>query len=204
MTPNWIDWFFKNTRLLESRDNSVVFDNNVIRFTLRQEDDFVANKSRCEFRSKHYDELGTEKTYEVSFRLPDSWEWLDHNIVVTQWHNDGNDAPNTRPPLLINVDGHDLVITQRTEEGWPYGMVELYRQPILRGVYNKLKIHVKWHFNANAFLKIWRDDELIIDQKAKNVVGTGKHVAQFGGGLYIPNDKKDFSPRYIDFNYIKS
>jgi len=201
MKPNWIYKLFRDFFLQEPRENAIVLDNNVVSFNLRPDDEKIGGKSRCEVSRSIKEVLGAERLYQVSFRIPTSWETNDTNINVTSWHDDNN-YPDTRPPLLISIQGNELVITQNTEEHWPFGKVELYRENIDKGVWNELSVQVKWHTNANAYLKITRDGVIIVDQRAKNCSGLGEYVAYMKSGLYIPDDNAEWHARHIDFRLI--
>lgn len=201
MIPEWIYWL-REYNFQQPRNNAITLEDNILSFNLRPDDKRIGNKKRCEISRLIKEVVGAERVYYSSFRLPQSWEWVDTNINVTTWHDDNNDN-TTRSPLLISIDGRDMRIIQNTEQHHPFGKVELYRAPVQRGVWNDLKVEVKWHYNKNAYLKIHRDGVLIIDQKSKNCTGLGDYVAYMKAGLYVPDDSAEWNPVSIDFRRIE-
>ena len=177
------------------------------RLTLRESDPMVNNGTRAEITydtdaSAH---SHTEQWYGFSTYLPSDWA-IDNQTgdVIAQWHSPNDDEhaagePGKSPPLALYITGDVFKISSAwdpkkvtldndpTKGTPPGGRATLWQTTTtsVRGKWVDWVFHVKWNYDGNGFIRVWKDGQLIVSRTGPNTyndVGT----IFFKYGIYKP------------------
>jgi hypothetical protein len=138
------------------------------------------NPYRTEVRHGDYPDthVGDENWYAFSTLLPEPYVPDRYREVIAQWH----DRPDTKlgedwrvPPLRLTIDEGRWTVT-RTWDAKPnshvngkdadavYDGMESYDLgPVRTEVWNDWVFHVKWSYQADGVLQVWRDGEKVVE-----------------------------------------
>ena len=160
------------------------------KLTLRESDPMVHNGTRAEIgrdtgasARQH-----TEQWYGFSMYLPETWA-IDYQAgeVIAQWHSPNTDEdaanqPGKSPPLSLYLNGDSFKIANIWDPkvvtigndptiGEPKGgRATLWEGSVsaLRGRWVNWVFHVKWNYDGNGFVHVWKDGQLIASRLGPN------------------------------------
>lgn len=161
-----------------------------LKVTLRESDPMLNNGTRAELAkdtgaSAH---AHTEQRYGFSTFLPDTWQ-IDTQAgeIITQWHSSNADEaaagePGKSPPLALYINGDVFKITSIWDPkkvtidndptiGEPKGgRATLWQGPVtaMRGKWVDWVFHVKWNYDGNGFVRVWKDGQQIVNRTGPN------------------------------------
>ncbi len=139
--------------------------------------------------------IGKEYWYGFSILLPEDYRPDGIWEIVAQWHGvpDFDAGENWRNPIMA-------LSTTKGKWGWvsrwdakrntfasgkrQYGGTQHYDLgPYSKGVWTDWVIHILWSYESNGLLQVWKDGDLVIDQKGPNAFND-EHGPFFKMGLY--------------------
>ena len=142
--------------------------------------DIASNGNRNELIRADADTEGTDRYYawstmfDASYPIENKWQ------VFTQWHHSGCCGS---PPLEFDLNGGTLMLDRNPPPG-NGPTVELWRTPLVRGVWHDFVMHVIWSSNPDlGFIELWYDGQKAIDGKAMQTLFPGM-VNYLKQGLY--------------------
>jgi Polysaccharide lyase len=167
------------------------------RFTLRESDPMVHNGTRAEIgrNTGASAQAHTEQWYGFSTFIPADWQSdTQTGDIIAQWHSPNDDEyaagePGKSPPLSLYITGDALKVAN----SWDPKEVTLDNNPTLgepkgwrgslwQGSVSELKgrwvdwvFHVKWNYDGNGFVQVWKDGQQIVSKTGPNTyndVGT--------------------------------
>jgi hypothetical protein len=167
------------------------------------------NKDKVPYRTEVSgpgSDVGKEYWYGFSILLPEDYVPDKVWEIVAQWHGvpDFKIGENWRNPVmaLSTTDGKwDLVSRWDAKENTfkggrrTYGGTRKYNLGAYRtGVWTDWVIHVKWSYDSEGFLKVWKNGAKVVDQEGPNAFND-KKGPYFKMGLYKgwknPNNPSD-------------
>ncbi|MEB3211083.1 MAG: polysaccharide lyase, partial [Leptolyngbyaceae bacterium] len=148
------------------------------RFELHSDDPYVAGNVRAELASPS-GEPGVERWYYFSIYIPEDWEFDHQSEVFAQWHpvpdKDLGEQTAEGPPLIMYIDGNQISITNRSDPAAVTSADSPTRRAemVWEGAYEKGEwidwaVRVKWSYESDGILQIWKDEQLLVDQKGPN------------------------------------
>jgi hypothetical protein len=177
------------------------------RLTLRESDPMVHNGTRAEIgrNTGASARAHTEQWYGFSTYLPADWQ-IDNQAsdIIAQWHSPNDDEyaagePGKSPPLSLFITGDvfkianiwdpkEVTLDNDPTLGEPKGgRVTLWQGSVtdMKGRWVDWVFHVKWNYDGNGIVQVWKDGQLIVSRtgpNAYNDVGT----ITFKYGIYKP------------------
>ena len=167
------------------------------------------NKDKVSYRTEVSgpgSEVGKEYWYGFSILLPDDYVPDKVWEIVAQWHGvpDFKIGENWRNPVMaLSTTGGkwDLVsrwdAKENTFEGGKraYGGTKKYNlRPYRTGVWTDWVVHVKWSYESDGLLEVWKNGEKVVEQEGPNTFND-KKGPYFKMGLYKgwenPNSPSD-------------
>ncbi len=175
--------------------NPVRFGSYAVQFQLRRPDRIVAKGKRAELEMLRVAELKQSYWYGLSIHIPADWEEDYKDEVVAQWNATADkhlrENEKRSPPLALRIRGKEWLITQRYDPRplTPPGNAAPKRT-VWKGAYEKGKwtdwvVNARWDWGQDGSLRIWRNGELIVDEKGPNTYHDRKGL-RFKIGLYKP------------------
>jgi hypothetical protein len=160
------------------------------KLTLRESDPMIHNGTRAEIgrdtdASAH---SHTEQWYGFSMFLPDTWQ-IDNQAgeIIAQWHSPNTDEaaagePGKSPPLSLYLNGDVFKIAsiwdpkKVTQDNDPTigtpkgGRATLWQGSVsaMRGKWVDWVFHVKWNYDGNGFVRVWKDGQQIVNSTGPN------------------------------------
>lgn len=156
---------------------------NAVRLEARRDDPIANNKIRSELvPSVNRDEFefGTDYFYQFRMYLPPEWEIDDVSDVVAQWHGRPDrdlGEPYRRPPLSFSVDGDvfELItrsdsaqVTDRSSPDETFTELTAWTAPIERGRWIDWGFHIRWSYDGDGIIRIWKDGQHIHTHRGAN------------------------------------
>jgi hypothetical protein len=129
---------------------------HAVKVTVRQGDDPIdSSGNRNELVRFTYEPSGSEYYYRWStmfapdFPAPATWQ------LFTQWHHSGS---NGSPPVEFVVNNGNILLYCSSREVW--------RTPLVRGVWNDFVFHAKWSSNASTgFVELYHQGKLVLPKR---------------------------------------
>ena len=156
---------------------------NALRLEVRREDPLANNKYRSEVIPRVESEsiqYGTDYLYQFRTYLPPDWETDHFGEVIVQWHSrpDLELGENwRRPPLALNIDGENYELVNISDSS-PVSHAEDSEDtsvgttpwigPIERGRWVDWAFHIRWSYEGNGFIRIWKDGRQVATQRGPN------------------------------------
>jgi len=142
-------------------------------------------------------ERGSEHCYSISFFFPE--DSPHPGGIITQWHElpDRHLGENWRmPPMLVLADddgirmhGYHTSKALNTNDQaikWPAeGMFSL--GPLTRGQWIDFDFHVKWSYQDDGFVEVWRDGKQMFSYEGPNTYND-RRGNYWKGGVYSWDD----------------
>ena len=133
-----------------------------------------------------------ERWYGILSYVPRHWN-VDPNEaadIIIQWHAIPGNWRSTHPNLTICIQNSNWQV--RRNYGSPQNNPERkllnLEKPLEPGAWVSWVIHAKWSPENDGLVRIWKDRNLVLDQKGPNVYGTiGKEYTPYlKTGIYHP------------------
>jgi len=140
-------------------------------------------------------EIGKEYWYGFSIFLPEDYQPDAIWEIVAQWHAvpDFDAGEKWRNPIMALsttkgrwswVSRWDAKRNTFASGKRQYGGTQNYDLGRYRkGVWTDWVIHILWSYESNGLLRVWKDGEIVIDQKGPNAFND-EHGPFFKMGLY--------------------
>jgi hypothetical protein len=126
------------------------------RFEVRNGDNPIGFGDRAEVQTSTGEREGQERWYGWSTLFapdyPSSSAWQ----VISQWHANADGSP----PLAFFAQGDELKLVAHrfSAPGVPIDIVDIWKGPLRRGVWQDLKLHVLWSgSDSTGFVELWVD-----------------------------------------------
>jgi hypothetical protein len=158
-TGNLTQW--SHTQLVSSDRIQVVSSpvrqgSRAVKVTVKQGDDPIdSSGNRNEMVRLTYEPAGSEYYYRWStmfapdFPAPATWQ------LFTQWHHSGSAGS---PPVEFVVNNGNILLYCSSKEVW--------RTPLVRGVWNDFVFHAKWSSSASTgFVELYLNGKLVLPKK---------------------------------------
>lgn len=135
--------------------------------------------------------IGNEYWYGFSVFLPTSWvpDAIQEIVGQLQSGKDPGDIGGRNPTLIFATDGGNWRIVNRSDPR-PIttdkeGRAErtLYLEPYVTNEWTDWVINVRWSYESNGFLKIWKNGVLIVDTTGPNCYNDARGP-HFKMGIY--------------------
>ncbi|MGK7910580.1 MAG: polysaccharide lyase [Synechococcus sp.] len=154
-----------------------------VRLEVRRDDPISNNKLRSELVprvERDGFEFGTDYFYQFRMYLPPEWETDDVAEVVAQWHGRPDrdlGEPFRQPPLSLRVDGEvfelvtrsDAAQVNRTNDpGETFTELTAWTGPIERGRWIDWAFHIRWSYDGDGIIRIWKDGQHIHTHRGAN------------------------------------
>jgi Polysaccharide lyase len=121
--------------------------------------------------------------YEVDYYTAPTWQ----NELLAQWHDTPDEGEAAKsPPLGIGTTGGEWIIDTRysskpIQTANDGARVVHWRAPYQTGVWTDWVVHVKWSYQSDGFLEIWKDGKRIVDYRGPNTYNNqGNNYFQWG------------------------
>ncbi|MEM9450815.1 MAG: DUF4347 domain-containing protein [Cyanobacteria bacterium P01_E01_bin.6] len=162
--------------------------NKVARFETRKSDPLASGSYRSELAGP-MTKIGDERWYGFSTLLPSNWKTDPAGEIISQWHSapdrsKGETWPGKNPPLSIHVDGNEMYIKANWNTGSGKKSSILWRGNYQKGDWTDWVVNTKWSNSSNGYIKVWKDDKLIVDYKGPNTHHDHTGGMYFKTGLY--------------------
>jgi hypothetical protein len=137
------------------------------------------NLPSSEFDGGTYAKVGGEYWYSFEIYIPTDWEYDANAQSIVQWHGLPDDGePWRRAPLSLSIDPsgdgstENYVLKQQADSRkiQPYASYEYVNQTNLgsieddKGQWVDWTVHVKWSYQNDGFLEVYKDGELVFEQ----------------------------------------
>lgn len=146
----------------------------------------AAAHGRCEVVPRVYqtwferyrnEPFGVERWYEFSTFFPAPWLPNERNEIIAQWHGNADkflgDIGSRGPPLAIRIYGDKFRITSGADadlisrKAW-VARNPLWIGPVVAGQWLKWRAQVRWSYKDDGLVRIWLNDEQIVDHAGPN------------------------------------
>ena len=120
---------------------------------------------------------GERRTYEFSTYMKGPWRPGEQNEIIAQWHGTADkflgDTDSRGPPLAIRIYGSEFRITY----GWDADFISsrkwlarlpLWTNPIVTDRWLDWRIQARWSHAEDGILRIWLNDDLIVEHDGPN------------------------------------
>jgi hypothetical protein len=170
--------------------------------------------------------LGTDLWQAWSFKIAPGPQSQAYWCILGQWHateDSSRTAPERAdhpddalsPPLAIDIKAGDiLTVTSRTDAD-PQQSVKRYplerfeyraAEPIVRGVWHAIVVHVRFGYADDGLLDVWLDGKQIVQREDHYSIGFNDHLGpHFNWGIYRglrrQGDVKDVDPNPFVVEY---
>ncbi|MEB3359465.1 MAG: polysaccharide lyase [Synechococcales bacterium] len=166
------------------------------RFEVRRQDPQVAGNTRSEIALRP-EPPGEERWYRFSTFLPEDWQNDPAGDIIAQWHGApdldlGEGFTQGGPPLSLHVDGNQMYIlsqwdpnpvTYRREPAPGKGSERIWQGRYSRGEWIEWVFRVRWSYEADGRLQVWRNGEQIVNRQGPNTYNDQRGV-YFKIGIY--------------------
>ncbi len=169
-----------------------------VKFDLRR-----GEGERAEIRLER-EPAGADRWYGFQTLLPDSWEADRSFEMIAQWHGwpDFDQGETWRtPPLSLIVEGDRIKIhnrwdpkpvTQNNDPAPEGGTETIWQGNYVKGEWSDWVFRVKWSYQSDGLIQVWRDGEKIVDRRGPNTYNDESGI-YFKTGLYKPHWKYENS-----------
>lgn len=173
--------------------------NFALKFHLRKDDPDVAASKRAELLLSPVPS-DAERWYRFSIFLPENWAPDRSMDIVAQWHEypDFSIGESWRsPPLsLSTMDGNWRIgriwdpnpLTLKNTPGLGGGTERIDLGGYALSVWTDWIVHVKWSYQADGLLEIWKNGNLVVQRIGPNTYND-KVGPYFKMGIYKPDWK---------------
>ncbi len=192
--------------------------NFALKFHLRKNDPDVMGGRRAELALRPVP-AKAERWYGFSIFLPDTWAADPVTDIVAQWHEypDFSKGESWRsPPLfLFTKDGSWRIgriwdpnpVTLKNTPGPGGGTERIDLGNYAVGVWTDWIVHVKWSYQTDGLLEIWKNGNLVIQRTGPNTYND-KVGPYFKIGIYKPDwkykpEKSTTETRTIYFDEVR-
>lgn len=214
-------------------DSTIVADGDYsLRFELNKSDEFYRSNGELRKQAKKRAEIGTidevdsllykygnEYWYSFKVYIPEDWTFEDdiknepqqNRDIISQWHWKKEDLDESgKPALAITVNGSVWTIfnSYQTDESLDKEneiSSDIFAGKVERGKWVKWTVNALWSNDENeGFLKIWKDDYLMMSLTGANCNKDRDIIYKFG--LYKPrwtSRKSNVTKRVLYFDDIK-
>lgn len=147
----------------------------------RMDSNDIANgKDRTEIKHGTTYPMGKEIWESHSFNIEPGALMTSTWNVMGQWHPGAG-----TPALFFTLSTNDnLLIGARYGSSTSQKRLDLYQQPIKRGVWHHVVQHVTFGYQNNASVQIWLDGKLIVDKKGISVGYSDSDGVYWKFGIY--------------------
>lgn len=175
------------------------------RLTLRESDPMVHNGTRAEigWNTGASARTHTEQWYGFSMYIPEDWQ-PDNQTgeILAQWHSPNTDEaaagqPGKSPPLSFWVTGDvfkianiwdpkEVTIGNDPTIGEPKGgraTIWSGSATALKGKWVDWVFHVKWNYDGNGFVEVWKDGQWLASRTGPNAYNDSGTIT-FKYGVY--------------------
>lgn len=174
---------FSDWKVAEAYSSSIQVTQSPVRggsyaaqFNLSIDDPIVQGSKRAEIIQGSVP-MGSERWYGFSIFVPDDHEQDPTSDIVTQWPSYpdfdlGEDWRN--PPLSLSIRDDRFVLNSH----WDAASVTEYRQydgsqswdlgAVSKGEWIDWVFHMRWSYESDGVLEVWRDDQLVVDRNGPN------------------------------------
>ncbi len=175
--------------------------NKSVRFVLLPEDKLPNDKQRSELSLKNTP-LPLNEDIEISFSTYVPFDWVEKpdQKVIFQLHQNQDHQPincGKSPILGLRIVGPDFILSQELEREDP-GRI-LWTGPLSKG-WNDWRILLR--FNESGYIKIWHNNNLIVDYEGKTIASCTFKGPHINFGLY-GDFVKGLKKREIFFDELK-
>jgi hypothetical protein len=156
--------------------NSAVVQTSIVRsgkYAVRFESDGGTRRSEINPRGSS-GHAGDERWFAYSIYLPKAWLTDSKEAIVTQWHEKPDGCENWRtPPLTMAIAKGNLRFTRKWDtractSGGPQGQKVFYLQPLETDKWLDIVLHVKWSYNDDGLVEVWKNGVKIVTEKGAN------------------------------------
>ena len=133
-----------------------------------------------------------ERWYGILTYVPEDWKVDPNNgaDILIQWHAIPGNWRSTNPNLTICIQKSNWQVRRNfgSPQKNPERKLHNLAKPFQPGAWVSWVIHAKWSPGKNGLVRIWKDEDLVLDQKGSNVYGTiGKEYTPYlKTGIYHP------------------
>ena len=148
------------------------------------------------------DPIGSERWYSFSIYIPNDWWYDDNKVHLLQWHGTEDKAERgfgRNPPLTLIAYRSELRIRQlwsaRRIQTGNENRKDIWRGKIEKGKWMHFVFHMKWSYEKDGFLEVWKDGRQIIDQQDHPNCYNDAEGPYFNLGIYWPSalDRSEYS-----------
>lgn len=127
-----------------------------LKATVKQGDDPIdASGNRNEMVRLTYEPENSEYFYRWSTMFPSDFPSPATWQLFTQWHHTGSSGS---PPVEFSVNNNNIILYCRSTEVW--------RTPLVRGVWNDFVFHVKWSpSSSTGFVELYHQGKLVLPKR---------------------------------------
>ncbi|KFE60900.1 heparin lyase I family protein [Hyalangium minutum] len=127
-----------------------------LKATVKQGDDPIdASGNRNEMVRLTYEPANSEYYYRWSTMFPSDFPSPATWQLFTQWHHTGSSGS---PPVEFAVNNGNIILYCRSTEVW--------RTPLVRGVWNDFVFHVKWSpSSSTGFVELYHQGRLVLPKR---------------------------------------
>lgn len=149
------------------------------RITLKKTDPETHHGKRAELTFHGKDAYRTDYWYGLSVFLPADWVPDIQSDTLAQWHatRDEGEGERLRSPVLALRTKHDLwevkvhwdpnrLTNPDAQEDTP--SLKIYREPYQAGVWTDWVFHIRWSWEDDGLVEVWRDGALAVSHKGPN------------------------------------
>lgn len=168
-------------------------------FLVRPTDPLVKGSHRAEIRLRP-SALGQEVWYRGEIYVPTDWQSSNFRVTAMQWHGTRDVLllePGRTPPLQLEIVDERWEIVKSWDQRFRtpndagdapsvQGRETIAEMPLVRGQWMTLSFHVRWATDDDGFIRVWRDGELVVEDRGPNA-----HDDLIGpymkAGVYVPD-----------------
>ncbi len=185
-----------------------------LRFSLDRFKDPVNFRSELRLKQPAEFFIGEEYWFGWSMFLPENWiDDPGNNDIITQWH--GRPTTGGGPPLNLKAAGPNWVVQSKWDPtptnnrkgsptldstAWNLG-------PIEKGKWTDWVFHVKWSFQADGLLEIWKDGKLVVQRRGPNTFndpyGPYMKIGIYKFGWKNPDKPSNATERVLYYDEIR-
>ncbi|MEA5497926.1 polysaccharide lyase [Limnoraphis robusta] len=141
-----------------------------------------------------YQNIGHEYWYGFSTFIPENWKPDMQSELIAQFHGIEDEGESPRQPMLaIYIYRENYTIKKRWDSSANSNNTDLDTKNSRRLWSNKViydrgrwvdwVFHIKWSFNADGFVQIWKNDQKIVEDQGANCYND-KKGPYFRFGIY--------------------
>ena len=178
-----VDSGARNSHGAAIQPDPLIASGNAVRLEVRRDDPLSNNRRRSELVprvNRDEFEFGTDYFYQFRMYLPPEWETDEVADVVAQWHGRPDrdlGEPFRRPPLSLSVDGENFELVTRSDSaqvnstsdpGKTFTELTAWTGPIERGRWIDWGFHIRWSYDGDGIIRIWKDGQHIHTHRGAN------------------------------------